>query len=134
MSMRIFVGALAALGAGAACLALADPSATPPATEAAPVTAPAPAAPAAPAAKPTAAVQAPKAEEVDPFEKHLMAEGYRPEMQGGEKVYCRKEAPLGSRLSGQKSCGSAEQWKLREDQTKEGVSKAQRAAVNPKGS
>ena len=135
--MRIFVAALAALGAGAASLALADPSATPPATEAAPVTAPAPAAPAVPAtpaAASTAAVQASKAQEIDPFEKHLMAEGYRPEMQGGEKMYCRKDAPLGSRLSGQKTCATAEQWKLREDQTKEGVSKAQHAAVNPKGS
>ena len=105
-------------------LVLADPAANAPAPTpaATPTTAAAPAAAA--AAKP----------EVDPFEKHLMAEGYRPEMQNGDKVYCRKETPLGSRLGGVKSCGTAEQLKLREDQTKQGVDQAQRASVNPKGS
>ena len=95
-------------------LVLADPSANAPAT---------PAAAAAPA----------KAPDADPFEKHVLAEGYRPEMQGGEKVYCRKETPLGSRLGGVKNCGTLDQLKLREDQTKQGVGQAQRASVNPKG-
>jgi hypothetical protein len=130
MSMRVFVGVLAALGVGAMSLALADPSASAPASEAAPAKAAAPAAAATPAA-PAAAAAKP---EVDPFEKHLIAEGYRPEMQNGDKVYCRKETPLGSRLGGVKSCGTAEQLKLREDQTKQGVDQAQRASVNPKGS
>jgi hypothetical protein len=132
MSMRLFVAALAAVGAGAMSLALADPSATTPATEAAPVTAPSPSAPATPATPSSAAKAA--TPEVDPLEKHLLAEGYHPEMQNGQKVYCRKEATLGSRLGGQRSCGTADQIKLREDQTKESVNKAQRASVNPKGS
>ena len=116
-------------------LVVADPSANAPATEAAraatatPAAAAAAATPATPAA-PAAAAAKP---DVDPFEKHLMAAGYRPEMQNGEKVYCRKETPLGSRVGGVKNCGTAEQLKLREDQTKQGVGQAQRASVNPKG-
>lgn len=110
-------------------LVLADPSANAPAPEAAR------AATAAPAATPAAATPAAAAAkpELDPFEKHLMASGYHPEMQNGEKVYCRKETPLGSRVGGVKNCGTAEQLKLREDQTKQGVGQAQRASVNPKG-
>lgn len=135
--MRLFVAALAAVGAGAMSLALADPSATTSATEAAPVTAPSPSAPATAAspATPVTPSSAAKAAtpEVDPLEKHLLAEGYHPEMQNGQKVYCRKETTLGSRLGGQKSCGTADQIKLREDQTKESVTKAQHAAVNPNG-
>jgi hypothetical protein len=114
-------------------LVLADPAANAPATEAAPA-APAAAAAAATPATPAVQAAAAKPADIDPFEKHLMAEGYRPEMQNGDKVYCRKEVPLGTRVGGVKSCGTAEQIKLREDQTKQGVDKAQHASVNPKGS
>ena len=123
--MRIAAGLLASLAAGAVTIALADPpteaapAAAPAqqaapaaaATAAAPAAAPAPAAPATPAAKP----------EIDKDTQHFVAEGYKPEMHGGEQVYCRKETALGSRLAPVKNCGTVEQLKLNEKRSQAGV-------------
>jgi hypothetical protein len=128
--MRIAAGLLASLAAGAVTIALADPpteaapAAAPAeqaapaaaATAAAPAAAPAPAAPATPAAKP----------EIDKDTQHFVAEGYKPEMHGGEQVYCRKETALGSRLAPVKNCGTLEQLKLNEKRSQAGVADAQR--------
>ncbi len=133
--MRIAVGLLACLGAGALTSALADPqieaqSAPAPAAAAA---ASAPATPAsaatdaadAAATKAAAAAAAAKAE-LDKDTQHFLAEGYRPEMHGGEQIYCRKETALGSRLAPVKNCGTIEQLKVSEQRTKAGVYDAQR--------
>jgi hypothetical protein len=117
--MRIAVGLLACLGVVALTSALADP----PAENAAAATAtPAPSSPA-----PAASGKA----ELDKDTQHFLAEGYKPEMHGGEQLYCRKETALGSRLAPVKSCGTIEQLKLAEQRTKQGVSDAQRQQTNP---
>jgi len=127
--MRIAVGLLACLGAGALTFALADPS-----TEGAPTATAAPAAPAAttPAPAANAAAAAPvvtvKAD-IDKDTQHFLALGYKPEMRRGEQIYCRKETALGSRLTPVKNCGTIEQLKLNEQRTKSGVSDAQRQQV-----
>ncbi len=125
--MRIAAGLLASLAAGAVTIALADPP-----TKAAPAAAPAEqAAPAAaataaaPAAAPTPAAPAAKPE-IDKDTQHFVAEGYKPEMHGGEQVYCRKDTALGSRLAAVKNCGTIEQLKINEKRTQAGVADAQR--------
>jgi hypothetical protein len=125
--MRIAAGLLASLAAGAVTIALADPP-----TEAAPAAAPAeqsaPAA-AAPTAAPAAAATpaAPAAKpEIDKDTQHFIAEGYKPEMHGGEQIYCRKDTALGSRLAPVKNCGTIEQLKVNEKRTQAGVADAQR--------
>jgi hypothetical protein len=131
--MRLVVGLLACLSAGALTSALADPLAEPtPAPAAAD-----PAAAAAPAAVPTAATPAAKVETasaaakpaVDLDTQHFLALGYKPEMRGGQQVYCRRETALGSRLAPVKNCGTIEQLKLIEQQTKSGLRDTQRQQV-----
>ena len=126
--MRIAVALLACLGAGALTSTLADPS-----TEAAPTATAAPAASAAatpgPAAAPEAAVAARATgakEELDKDTQHFLAIGYKPEMHGGEQIYCRKETALGSRLSPLKNCGTIAELRLSKEQTKAGVDDTQR--------
>ena len=124
--MRIAVGLLACLGTCALTSALADPQ-----TEAAQAAtaAPAASAPTAPAAAPNTAASAQAAAakvEIDKDTQHFLAEGYKPEMHGGEQVYCHKETALGSRLAPVKNCGTIEQLKLNEQKTKSGVYDAQR--------
>jgi hypothetical protein len=138
--MRFAVGLLACLGAGALTSALADPQAdaqSAPAAAVAPA-ASAPATPAAPAAEAASATSAkapatPAAArpELDKDTQHFLAEGYKPEMRGGEQIYCHKETALGSRLTPVKNCGTIEQLKLAEQQSRSGVYDAQRQQTNP---
>jgi len=126
--MRIAVALLACLGAGALTSAFADPQSEAKPAASAAQSAPAPAATAAPAATPApdaAAAAAAKAG-LDVDTRHFLALGYKPEMRGGEQVYCRKETALGSRLAPVKNCGSIEQLKLAEERAKSGVFDAQR--------
>ena len=120
--MRIMVAIMACIGFGAGTLAIADPApGTPPAAASAQAAAPAaPASSPAPAASSQAATQnstqaaaphataASQSETDDPAdEKRLRAAGYKPEMHNGEKIWCRKEDSLGSRLATQRNCGTA---------------------------
>jgi hypothetical protein len=131
--MRIAVVLLACLAAGALTSASADPQneaqAAPAASTAprapAPAAAPATSAPDAPAAAQAAAVKA----EIDRDTQHFLAEGYKPEMHGGEQIFCRKETALGSRLAPVKNCGTIEQLKLNEQKTANGVRDTQRQQV-----
>lgn len=133
--MRIAVVLLACLAADAVTSAFADPQneaqAAPAASTApsapAPAAAPAPAtsAPDAAAAAPAAAAKA----EIDRDTQHFLAEGYKPEMHGGEQTFCRKETALGSRLAPVKNCGTIEQLKLNEQKTTNGVRDTQRQQV-----
>ena len=129
--MRIAAGLLACLAAGVLGSALADPSTdTAPATPAAPNAAPAAAAtPDAAAAAQAAAKAAAEKAEIDRDTQHFLAEGYKPEMHGGEQVYCRRETALGSRLAPVKNCGTIEQLKLGEQETKNGLRDTQRQQV-----
>jgi len=131
--MRIAVVLLACLAAGALTSAFADPQNE---AQAAPAASTAPSAPA-PAAVPatsapdaTAAAQAAAAKaEIDKDTQHFLAEGYKPEMHGGEQIFCRKETALGSRLAPVKNCGTIEQLKLNEQKTTNGVRDTQRQQV-----
>lgn len=61
-----------------------------------------------------------------------MAEGYRMEMRNGQKIYCRKEELLGSRVSGKKVCGTAGELMTREDQSRDAAKRAQRTGGVPR--
>ncbi len=139
--MRLFSGVLACVFIGAGSVALAeDPP--PSTTNNSASTAPAAAAPsAAPATTPdspapvagatksavtvTAAATPPAAPEVDQTDRHFLAEGYKMQMRNGQKVFCRREEQLGSRLGGAMTCNSAEELKQIETQAHATVERAQ---------
>ena len=142
--MRSSIGILAFIGFGAVSVAFADPSATETATTAtaapaAQATATAPAQPAAPATSPTPAapkVAAPAASTSaaeEERERHFLSEGYRLEMRNGEKVFCRREEMLGSRLGAQKVCASALQLTETERQAKASMDGSIMQHSNPTG-
>lgn len=135
--MRIAVGLLTCLAAGALTSAFGDPATPQPATTVAPAEsvaeksdaqAPAALAPAAvaPAAAPPAAPAAASTEQLDQDTRHFLAEGFKPEMHGGQQLYCRKEIVVGSRLSAVKNCGTIAELKVSEQRAQSGVSDAQR--------
>ena len=70
---------------------------------------------------------------VDLEEKRLIAQGYRPEMRNGEKVFCRRDEELGSRLSGVKHCGTVAELKTAQATNREEVERAQRVLPNAPG-
>jgi hypothetical protein len=130
--MRIAVVLLACLGAGALTSVLADPTAeTQPAATAAPSATPAAAEAAAPATSPTASK--PAAPEIDPVEKHFLAEGYKPAMRRGVKVFCRREDVLGSRLGGGYVCATAQELESLEAQSRQAVEHVQQNTAPPSG-
>ena len=133
--MRFVVAVLTCMSVGGTSLALADPPSTSP-QQTAPATPTAPAAPAAsaPAAAATQAAPASAKPELDPLEKRFLAQGYRMQMRHGERVFCRKEEVLGSRLEGRVSCNTAAQLKAIEQQSQEAVERAQRGTVPKQGS
>ncbi|MGP8032826.1 MAG: hypothetical protein ACLPQ6_01680 [Steroidobacteraceae bacterium] len=130
--MRFAAGLLAL--AGAVNLALAEePPAAPASVPAAPAaSAPAAAAtPAAAAAIPASAAQssttaaAATKPAVDKDIQHFMQEGFKPQMRRGQEIYCRKELAIGSRLAPQSTCGTIEELKLMERQTRSDMEQAQ---------
>ena len=129
--MRLFSGVLAAIGIGACSMALADapPAPAAPPTSAASASAATPSS-IAPASAPVAAAStstAAPAGEDEQLDRHLRSEGYKVEMHGSRKLYCRKEEVIGTRLGAQsKTCATAEQLKATEEQSKEAVSRFQR--------
>ena len=67
----------------------------------------------------------------DLLDKHLRSEGYKVEMRNGQKMYCRKEEVLGTRLGGStKACSTAEQLKITEAQAHELLDRTQRQQVS----
>jgi hypothetical protein len=155
--MRLIIGVLACVSAGGLSPALADPPAadsasSPAASAPAPVAAaPAENTPAAPAA--TSASAAPQqagqltaktpdakatvivqgTPEFDVLEKHFLAEGYRLEMHKGEKMFCRREEELGSRLGSQKVCSTAQQLMFTERDAQRSVDRVMMQQNNPTG-
>ncbi len=112
----------------------ASPVAPAPSTQAS--TPPATAAPAATAATaaPSAstAAAAPAAPTVYPMDKQMISKGYKPEMHGSERVYCRKEDQIGTHLPPVKTCVTAEQAAINARDAKEYTENAQRMAAPPK--
>jgi hypothetical protein len=74
----------------------------------------------------TAAVVPADGAQLDKDVQHFVALGFKPEMHGGEQLYCRKETALGSRLAAVKNCGTIAQLKLTEQSAKADVAQAQR--------
>lgn len=60
------------------------------------------------------------------MEKHFLSEGYKAEMRGGQKMFCRREEQMGTHLGGQKVCSTVEQLTANEAQAKEMVQRYQR--------
>jgi hypothetical protein len=66
-------------------------------------------------------------------DKHFLSEGYKMEMHHGEKVFCRREDVLGSRLGAQKVCSTAQQLTATERQAKASVDRSMMQQNNPTG-
>jgi hypothetical protein len=123
--MRFFVAALAALAAGTVTLAVADPPAAPaPATDSASA--------AKPASTATTTAAAPSGPSTD--EKALMAQGFKPKMRSGQRLYCREEPVLGSRVQVKETCGTPDQLKSRTESARDATEQSQRIQVNKSGS
>jgi hypothetical protein len=132
--MRFVVGVLACIGAGILTVAVADPPPPEqPAHAASSTSTSAPAAPAPSAPQSDRVAPAVAKPAIDPEEKHLIALGYKPEMRNGEKVFCRREQTLGSRLGEAKHCATAEQLKVSQQETHDVMDKIQRTQKNPQG-
>lgn len=137
--MRVFTGVMACVGIGAVSIALADPAEAPKSSApaavteartsvpASPSTAAAPATPAAPAVTITAAT--PDAQEQ--LERHFLSEGYKSEMHGSQKVFCRREDTIGTRLGASKNCGTVDQLKQQEDLAAQATHNIQRTNQRP---
>ena len=117
--MRCVTGLLAVVCAGGLSLALADPPTTDPAASTPPtqVEPASPALPATPNAAPVTPAQAVPATPAAPtaathteqLEKQLRAQGYAVQMRNGDRVFCRREVPLGSHLPTALNCLTADE-------------------------
>ena len=117
--------------------AAAAPSAAQPAADAPAATAPTQpsAAQPTPAAAPSAAQPAADAQtaQADAQEKHFVSEGYSVEMHHGNKMFCRREDQLGSRLGAKKYCSTGEQLAETERQAQRSMDPATWQKSNPSG-
>jgi hypothetical protein len=158
--MRLAVAMLACLGVGSIALSDTPPPTPPaaaastlsPASPAAPESEKAPAPPevasasaatappevasaSAATAPPSASAptgESPKpAAATDPRVKQLLAKGYRPETRNGEKVYCKTEGELGSRIAAKKVCGTVDEWQSRVQDSKDAAERVQLHQLNP---
>ena len=104
---RPIAAVLALISACGVSVAFADP----PTAEATPAAA-APAASATSAPAAAAAKAAPAKESDAALEKRLTNAGYKARMRNGTKVWCKREAELGSHLGGQEVCGTPEELRM----------------------
>jgi hypothetical protein len=102
-------------------LSLADPPA-PKTTEAT-----------APSTSSSAAPPAASPSQIDPREKALLRMGFRPRMQNGEKVFCKREQELGSRVEGTLPCGTVDHLITEFRLSREAIDQTQRYGTNPTG-
>ena len=139
--MRQFVTVLAWIGFGAIPLSLANPpapntttdtasstsSSAQPSDSAASNATSSTASPAAVPAKPPATSPS----DTDPREKLLLRMGFRPRMQNGQKLFCKREQELGSRVEGTMLCGTVDHWINQFQLSREAVDQNQRYGTNP---
>jgi hypothetical protein len=78
-----------------------------------------------------AAADSSKAAE-DARNKALLAQGYKPEIKNGTTYYCRREAQLGSHFE-TKVCGTPDQLRANQQDTKDVMDKIQREQPGPAG-
>ena len=138
--MRFSSGLLACLSVGVSALACAQPptttspaASTPEAAAVTPAPAATPAATPAPATDPQAASATPAAPQIDPREKYLLAKGYKIRMRGGQKMFCREEDVLGSRVDKVLNCATAQALIERERNEKDSWEQVQRIRNSTKG-
>lgn len=153
--MRVAVALLACLGSTALSPGFADPPDSPVSPEAATATttptteapsAPAPAATtdsatasptsaaatqAATPARAAAPAQPTAPPKVDTDEKLLLASGFKPEVQNGTTVWCRRVEQIGSRVSAKKLCGTPQELALSVRELKQQLEISQRQQLNP---
>ena len=145
--MRQIVTVLAWIGLGTVPLSLADPpapnttapaasstssSTQPPTSAETKETSSAVSAAASPAAAP-AGVPAASPSDADPREKLLLRMGFKPRMQNGQKLFCKREQQLGSRVEGTMLCGTVDHWVNQFQLSREAVDQNQRYGTNPQG-
>ena len=65
-------------------------------------------------------------------ERRLLSQGYRMEMHGGERTFCRREVVLGSHFE-KKVCGTAEQLATSRQTSRDATELSQRHGTNPQG-
>ena len=123
---RPIAAVLALISACGVSVAFADPPHPPEATPAA--AAPVAAATSAPAASPAAApAKAAPVKETDAaLEKRLTNAGYKARMRNGTKVWCKREAELGSHLGGQEVCGTPDELRMVVQQNQDAVKSIQK--------
>jgi hypothetical protein len=141
--LRQIVTVLAWIGLGTVPLSLADP--------------PAPNSTAAAASSPSSSAQPPNSAEtkeksstastaavpagqpaaspsdVDPREKLLLRMGFRARMQNGQKLFCKREQQLGSRVEGTMFCGTVDHLVNEFRLSREAIDQTQRYGTNPQG-
>ena len=134
---RLFVAVLVLVGARTISVTLADtpsaaaPSPTATAASATPASSTPTTPSAAPAANASSVVTAKRTAITEgapdaAAEKRLLAAGYKPEMHGGVKLFCRREQEIGSRLAVKKVCGTPEQLSLSAHDSQEYIQDLQR--------
>lgn len=141
--MRLVIGVLALVSMATVSLALADPPATDSATAASAPASPSTAQPAAPtsaaspAPSPADQTRAPAAAAagakpaVDPHEERLISMGYRPQMHNGQKLFCKREPVMGSRVETTMRCGTVEQLTAETRMSREATENAERQQLPP---
>ena len=142
--MRQIAAALALIGFGTIPLSLADPPApntttvaTPSSTDSSTHPSDSPetketSSTASPAAAP-AGPQAASPSDTDPREKLLLRMGFKPRMQNGQKLFCKREQELGSRVEGTMLCGTVDHLVNQLQLSREAVDQTQRHQTNPQG-
>jgi cytoskeletal protein RodZ len=127
------IALLTLLGAGVFTVALADTpadqaAASPPAATAAPAASSTSSTPAtatssnsATASSPASAAAGPAKESDTALEKRLTNSGYKSRMRNGQKVWCKQQGELGSRLGGQEVCGTPDELRLNVQQQQDNV-------------
>lgn len=135
--MKLITMALACLISGALAPVIADPLEKPPADTSPAATAQAPesSAPAAPetstATPRSVTVTATLQSSEDQWERHLLAKGYHMEMRDGQKMFCRREDQLGTRLGNAKACSTPQTLKAAEDRTQDAAHDIQKSSKRP---
>jgi hypothetical protein len=61
----------------------------------------------------------------------MISRGYKPEMHGDQRVYCRKEEQIGTHLPAVKTCVTADQAALAEHDGQEYTQAIQRTGTPP---
>ena len=134
------IALLTLLGAGVSTVALADTpadqaAASPPAATVAPAAASSSSAPAtatatssnaATASSPASAAAGPAKESDTALEKRLTNSGYKSRMRNGQKVWCKQQGELGSRLGGQEVCGTPDELRMNVQQQQDNVRSVQK--------